>query len=123
MELTEGPPVEVFAFSTTVDPHLARAPRNAGRLTSFERMHLLSYILTPIKKHAQQVKLVSVGVFRGKLSYRELDPVSRVGMKLIWRVYHSAPEGDDRNWEAIRSWAGNLPSELFGGDVRRSTGR
>lgn len=85
-------------------------------------MHLLSYMLAPVQKVAPHVKPVSVGVFRGNLSYRELDPVGRGCMKLIWRVYHRAPEGDHRNWEAIRSWVGNLPSELFGGGVRRPTG-
>lgn len=68
-------------------------------------------------KGASQVKPVSVGIFRGKLDYSKLDWVSRLGMRLFWLIYKRAPEGDFRNWEAIRSWARSLPTVLLQADV------
>jgi menaquinone-dependent protoporphyrinogen oxidase len=108
LELTEvsdgeGPGIPVY-----LDPLLRTPPRVAGKLDSFERTHLLSKFLEPVLRKAPQVKPVSVGVFRGKLDYSELSLISWLVMKLIWLFYKRAPEGDFRNWEAIRSWAASL---------------
>ena len=82
-------------------------------MSSFERTHLLSVFLEPVLKRAPQVKPVSVGVFRGKLDYSKLNLIGWLVMKLIWLFYKRAPEGDFRNWEAIRSWAASLCPALL----------
>jgi menaquinone-dependent protoporphyrinogen oxidase len=99
-------------MSIYVDPSLGRPPRAEGRLTFFEKGHVLSAFLDPILKKVPQVKPLSVGVFRGKLDYSKLDFISLLVMKLIWLIYKRGPEGDFRNWEAIRSWATSLGPAL-----------
>jgi hypothetical protein len=53
------------------------------------------------------------GVFRGRVDYRRLRFVHFVLMKSTWLLFRRAPEGDFRNWEAIRSWAASLCPMLF----------
>ena len=95
-----------------LDPSLGRPPQVEGKLSFFEKTHLLSAFLEPILKKVPQVKPVGVGVFRGKLDYNKLDFISSLVMKLIWLIYKRAPEGDFRNWAAITSWAASLQPTL-----------
>jgi len=95
-------------FAIYVDPLLGEPPRAEGKLTFYERWHLLSTFLDPMLKKVPRVKPFSVGVFRGKLDYGRLDFVSWLVMKLLVR----AREGDFRNWEAIRSWAASIRAAL-----------
>jgi menaquinone-dependent protoporphyrinogen IX oxidase len=88
-----------------------------GKLSAFEKGHLLSNFLDPVLKKFLQVKPFSVGVFRGKLDYGELDFISLLLMKFIWLVFKRAAEGDFRNWEAIQSWAASL-SPVFAETIR-----
>lgn len=97
-------------MSPYLDPKLGRPPKAEGKLTLFEKTHLLSAFLDPTLKKVPQVKPFSVGVFRGKLDYSKLDFISLLVMKLIRLIYKRAPEGDFRNWEAIQSWAASLIS-------------
>ena len=46
-------------------------------------------------------------VFAGKLDYAALSLVERLLVKGL-----KAPEGDFRDWDAIRSWASSIASEL-----------
>jgi menaquinone-dependent protoporphyrinogen oxidase len=48
-------------------------------------------------------------VFAGKLDRDELG----IGERLITKMVH-APDGDFRDWEAIRSWADEIAAELKG---------
>ena len=50
----------------------------------------------------------AVGLFAGKMDYRKLSFLDR----LISEKMVKAPEGDFRNWDAIRSWAANLEATL-----------
>lgn len=108
MELTKTPREKKGDVSIHLDPGLGRPPKAEGKLTLFEKSHLLSAFLDPILKKVPQVEPFSVGVFRGKLDYSKLDFISLLVMKLIWFIYKRAPEGDFRNWEAIQSWATSL---------------
>ena len=108
LELTKTLEEKKRDMSIYVEPSLGRPPRAEGKLTFFEKGHLLSAFLDPMLKKAPQVKPFSVGVFRGKLDYSKLDFISSLVMKLIWLIYKRAPEGDFRNWEAIQSWAASL---------------
>lgn len=105
LELTHTIDEDDRGIPTYVDPSLGRPPAKEGKLSSFETTHLISGLLDGLLKRAPQVRPVSVAFFRGKLDYNELDWISRSVMKLIRLIYRRAPEGDFRNWQAIRSWA------------------
>lgn len=113
LELTHASDEDERGIPTYVDPSLGRLPAKEGKLSSFEKTHLMSGFLNELLKSAPQVQPVSVAVFRGKLDYDELDWISRSVMKLIRLIYRKAPEGDFRNWQAIRSWATTLSATLF----------
>lgn len=113
LELTLTVDEDERGISTYVDPSLGRPPAREGKLSSFEKTHLMSGFFDELLKSAPQVKPVSVAVFRGKLDYSELDWISRSVMKLIRLIYRRAPEGDFRNWQAIRSWATSLSATLL----------
>lgn len=108
LELTTTSDVPAAVGEVVVDPQLDRPPAVPGRLTTFERTHLLSTFLEQLHSAAPDATLVSVAVFRGKLDYAGLDPVSLVVMRLIRLLYRRAPAGDHRNWAAIHSWAAGL---------------
>ena len=95
-----------------LDPSLGRPPQVVGKLSLFEKSHLISAFIDPVLKKVPQVKPFNVGFFRGKLNYSKLDFISLLLMKFIWLVYKRAPEGDFRNWEAIRSWVMSLRPAL-----------
>jgi menaquinone-dependent protoporphyrinogen oxidase len=113
MELTRVFDEKLRDLSVYLDPSLGRPPKVEGKLSFFEKGHLSSAFLVPVLKKAPQVKPVSVGVFRGRLDYKKLDIISWLVMKLIWLISKGAPEGDFRNWEAIRSWAAGLSPALL----------
>ena len=50
------------------------------------------------------VQPASVGLFAGKREYRRLGALDRLAARVI-----KAPEGDFRNWDAIRAWAAQAP--------------
>ena len=57
------------------------------------------------------LKPVDVGVFAGVMDYSKLSFLSRL---IITKLVKS-PEGDFRNWDAIRAWANNVHSALLSG--------
>ena len=63
------------------------------------RRKVLAY-LDPVRKQAPQINPVDIGLFAGALDYKKLS----LAYSLILKVM-GAPEGDFRNWEAIRAWA------------------
>jgi menaquinone-dependent protoporphyrinogen oxidase len=113
LELTKTVDENERAIPTYVDPSLGRPPADEDKLSYFEKTHLMSGFLNGLLESAPQVKPVSVAVFRGKLDYGELDWISRLVMRLIWLIYRRAPEGDSRNWQAIRSWATTVSATLL----------
>ena len=66
--------------------------------------------LDPVHKQFPQVKPVDIGLFAGAVDYRKLS----LAYSLILKV-KGAPEGDFRNWEAIRTWAAGVRPALDGG--------
>jgi menaquinone-dependent protoporphyrinogen oxidase len=107
MELTRVSEAKERDLVVYLDPSLGTLPQVVGKLNLFEEGYLLPAFLDPVLKKVPQVKPLSVGVFRGKLDYSKLDPLSWFVMKLIWLIYKKA-EGDFRNWEIIQSWAASL---------------
>ena len=117
LELTRSGEDAGGRVPVTIDPRLGHPPRDPARLSYWERTHLVSTILAPLLDAAPEVRPVSVGIFRGRLDYRRLRFAHFVVPKLTWWLFRRAPEGDHRNWEAIRSWASSLRPLLSGGST------
>ena len=121
LELTTTVDENERSIPTYVDPSLGRPPADEDRMSYFEKTHLMSEFLDGLLRNAPQVKPVSVAFFRGKLDYDELDWISRLVMRLIWLIYRRAPEGDLRNWQAIRSWATTVSAALSTDEAESET--
>jgi menaquinone-dependent protoporphyrinogen oxidase len=67
--------------------------------TEKNRAEVLAY-MDPILKDAPEIKPVGIGTFAGALDYRNLSWLMKTIMKS-----KGAPEGDFRDWNAIRAWA------------------
>jgi menaquinone-dependent protoporphyrinogen oxidase len=55
----------------------------------------------------QKVRPLSIGLFGGKMDYSRLGLLDR----LIASKMKKVPEGDYRDWAAIRAWAGKFRPE------------
>ncbi|HOG45096.1 MAG TPA: flavodoxin domain-containing protein [Anaerolineae bacterium] len=91
------------------DPALTKPPRNPTRLSLKEGYATVANYLGPALRKAPDVRPVSAGFFAGKLDLARLDLLSRLVVQLI-----GARSGDQRNWEAIRTWATGLRPALLG---------
>jgi menaquinone-dependent protoporphyrinogen oxidase len=96
-------PVAYFAVCLAMKDHTVENRRKA-----------LGY-LDPVRKEYSQVKPVDIGLFAGAVDYKKLS----LAYGLILKV-KGAPEGDFRNWEAIRTWAGGVRPALDGGKWGRT---
>lgn len=68
--------------------------------TEEKRAEVLSY-MDPILKTAPEVRPVGIGTFAGALDYSNLSWLNKKILKA-----KGSPEGDFRDWNAIRAWAG-----------------
>jgi menaquinone-dependent protoporphyrinogen oxidase len=115
LELTRDGQDADRRIPVSIDPRFGGPPRDPARLSCWERTHLVSTILDPLLEAAPEMQPVSIGILRGRLDYRRLRFAHFVVMKPIWWLFRRAPEGDFRNWAAIRPWASGLcPSQLPG---------
>jgi len=69
--------------------------------------------LDPVLDAVPQVKPVDIGLFAGVLDYSKLSFVVRRIMKSKMKK-KGVPEGDHRNWDAIRAWTKGLGPKLLG---------
>ncbi len=69
-----------------------------ARPTERKRAEVLSY-MDPILKAVPEIKPVAIGTFAGALDYSNLSWLKKKIMKS-----KGAPEGDFRDWNAIRTW-------------------
>jgi menaquinone-dependent protoporphyrinogen oxidase len=108
MNLTHAGETSVEGVPIFVDENLAHAPKSEG-YRSFKERHtsVLSY-LRPVLEAAPSVKPMAVGFFGGRLDLRGLKLLQVLFITMVIR----ARPGEKRNWEAIREWAGSLPSTL-----------
>ena len=67
--------------------------------------------MDPVLKAVPHVKPVEMGFFAGTLDYSKLNLVYRTVMKSKMKK-RGVPEGDFRDWDAIRSWAEGLCLKL-----------
>lgn len=72
-----------------------------------DREDLRQAVLGAISTERVLLQPRSVGLFAGALHYDRLSPIVRLQAET-----KGLPEGDFRDWEAIRSWAGELPAVL-----------
>ena len=73
---------------------------NLSQPTEKNRAEVLSY-MDPILKAVPEIKPVGIGTFAGALDYNNL---SWIYTKRLLKS-KGAPEGDFRDWNAIRAWA------------------
>ena len=64
------------------------------------------------RKLAERIRSRGVRTFGGRL---ELDQLGR-GERMVARIVRS-PEGDFRDWDAIRAWAGQIARDLTGSQM------
>ncbi|HJW91965.1 MAG TPA: flavodoxin domain-containing protein [Anaerolineales bacterium] len=106
MSLTLTGETSVDGVPVTVDEKLPKPPQQEGRLNFRERYARLANYLRPILLATRPVKPVSIGVFGGRLEYGRLKWWAVLFAMLIIQ----AQAGERRNWDAIRSWAAELPA-------------
>ena len=63
--------------------------------------------LDAVREQVPQIQPVEVGLFAGGVDYKKLG----FGLKLMVKAM-KVPEGDFRDWDAIREWATNLRPAL-----------
>ena len=75
--------------------------------TEKNRAKVLSY-MDPILKAVPEIKPVGIGTFAGAMDYNNLSWINKKILKS-----KGTPEGDFRDWTAIRTWAEGLGSRLL----------
>jgi len=108
MSLTQVEYRDFEGISISVDPRLAKPPKNPGRLSFRENYATVKNYLPTALKAAPMVKPVSVAFFGGKLDIMRL----RLWQKLFVMIVVQAQPGDYRNWTFIREWANDLNTRL-----------
>ena len=69
--------------------------------------------MDPVLKAVPDVKPLDMGFFAGVLDYSKLNLMYRMIMKSKMKK-RGVPEGDFRDWNAIRAWASGICSPLLG---------
>jgi menaquinone-dependent protoporphyrinogen oxidase len=77
--------------------------------------------MEPVLKAAPDVKPIDMGLFSGALDYSKLNLVYRTIMKYKMGK-KDIPEGDFRDWTAIRTWTEGLCSPLLALEGKRNHG-
>jgi menaquinone-dependent protoporphyrinogen oxidase len=72
-----------------------------------ENRRTVAAYLDPLREQGPQVQPVDVGLFAGVMDYSKLSFMLRLMMKAM-----GSPEGDFRDWEAIRAWASQVRARL-----------
>jgi menaquinone-dependent protoporphyrinogen IX oxidase len=108
MSLTQSDHQDYGGISISVDPRLAKPPKNPGRLSFRENYATVKNYLPTALKAAPMVKPVSVAFFGGKLDIMRLS----LWQKLFVMIVVQAQPGDYRNWTFIREWANGLNTRL-----------
>jgi len=104
MSLTQSGEGSIQGTPLTIDPRLAKPPKNAGRLGFKERYALPAKYVRPVLQAAPRVKPVSVAIFGGRLDLFRLSIWQRLFVMLVIQ----AQPGEFRNWPFIRQWAAGL---------------
>jgi len=76
--------------------------------TPENRRKVLAY-LDPVRKAAPNIEPVDIGLFAGVVDFSKLSFMDKSMLKM-----KGAPEGDFRNWAAIKKWATDVTPMLLG---------
>jgi menaquinone-dependent protoporphyrinogen oxidase len=106
--LTDSGDDEIDGVPVVKDTWLAKAPRNAQKLSRKERYALPAHYLERPLKAAPQVRPVSVAFFAGALDLTTMNLFEKIFVMLVV----GATPGDGRHWDAIKEWARGLPALL-----------
>jgi len=93
------------------DPDLAKPPADPTALNFRERFTSVTNYVQPAFQSAPEVTPVSIAFFNGMLDYGRLNLFERWFVRLVF----NAPEGDFRNWDAIRAWVEGISADLVNG--------
>jgi menaquinone-dependent protoporphyrinogen oxidase len=77
-----------------------------------ERRRVARSYMEPVLKAVPDVKPIEMGLFSGALDYSKMNLIYRTVMKSKMGE-KGVPEGDFRDWTAIRTWAEGLCSPLL----------
>jgi menaquinone-dependent protoporphyrinogen oxidase len=108
MSLTQDSNAKSREIPISIDPRLAKPPKNPGKLSFREGYASIDNYLPSLLKASAQIKPASVGFFGGKLDLMRL----KLWQKLFVMLVVQAQPGDYRNWPFIREWAANLSTVL-----------
>lgn len=75
-----------------------------------ENRRTVEAYLDTLRGEVSEVQAVDVGLFGGVVDYKKLPLLLRLMLKVM-----KTPQGDFRDWEAIREWATELRPALMGG--------
>ncbi len=64
--------------------------------------------LDPVRENFPDIKPVDVGLFAGEMDFKKLALPIRALIKAM-----KSPEGDFRDWDAIRAWAEDIAPQLL----------
>jgi len=117
MSLTRTSDASVDGMPVFVDEKLPRPPGHPGHLSWRERYAQLRHYVRPIVAAAHPARIVTVGLFGGRLEYGRLPWWAVLFVMLVIQ----APAGDRRNWSAIRAWAASLPAVMQVEQVEAAT--
>ncbi len=87
-------PVAYFVVCTTL------------RINTEERRKKVNAYLDPL---CAEITPVDKGLFAGKMDYSKLDFISKIIIKYMVKT----PEGDFRDWDAVKKWVDNLFPKLI----------
>jgi menaquinone-dependent protoporphyrinogen IX oxidase len=104
MSLTDIGSDEVEGVPITKDPWLARAPRNAAKLSYKEKYAAPAHYMGEILRKTAPVRPRAAAFFGGSLDFTAMNLLEKLFVMLIV----GATPGDARNWSAIKDWAGGL---------------
>jgi len=106
---------EVVEFLKTHQDRLSRVPvayfvvcMTMKDDTVENRRKVLAY-LDPVQKQVPPVKPADIGLFAGGVDFKKLSFIHSLILKVM-----GVPEGDFRNWEAIRTWVAGMGPVLLG---------
>ena len=108
MSLTCAPGENTGPVPVSIDPELAKPPKNSQRRSLKERYASVSNYLGPALKAGPTVKPISVGLFGGKLEIPRL----KLWQMLFVLLVIQPQAGDFRNWPFIKAWAASLARQF-----------
>jgi menaquinone-dependent protoporphyrinogen oxidase len=77
--------------------------------TPENRTKVMAY-LDPVRKESPKVRPAAIGLFPGAVNFGKLAFAPRTILKVM-----GAPEGDYRNWPAVKAWAAQVGPALLAG--------